>query len=107
MAGRPQSRIELSLRNSEDHRKCCALGNVSKTSQLLQCILRLGRQAGELADQKINDVVGVALGVNAVDIPGPARAIMIECEESFLDERRQELNGEKRIAAGLHVAQLR
>src|SRR5215468_12103282 len=80
MAGRPQSRIELLLRNPEDHRKCCAVGNASETSELLQCILRLGRQAGELPDQKINDVVGVALGVNAVDIPGPARAIMIECE---------------------------
>src|SRR5262249_61738743 len=52
MAGRPQSRIELPLRNPEDHRKCCALGNVSKTSQLLQCILRLGRQAGEPPDPK-------------------------------------------------------
>ena len=78
-----------------------------KTSQLLQCILRLGRQAGELPNHKINDVVGVTLGVNAVDIPGPARAIMIECEQFFLDERRQEVNGEKRIAAGLHVHQLR
>ena len=80
MAGRPQNSIELPLRNPEDHRKCCALGSVSETSQLLQCILRLSRQAGELSHHKINDVVGVALGVNAVDIPGPARAIMIECE---------------------------
>ena len=80
MAGRPQSRIELPLRNPEDHRKCCALGNVSKTSQLLQCILRQGRQAGDLPDHKISDVVDVPLGVNAVDIPGPACAIMIECE---------------------------
>src|SRR5262249_15277861 len=80
IAGRPQSRIELPLRNPEDHRKCRALGDVSKTSQLLQCILRLGRQAGDLPDHKISDVVDVALGVNAVDIPGPARAIMIVCE---------------------------
>ena len=32
---------------------------------------------------------------------------MIECEQSLLGERRKELNGEKRIAAGLLVHQLR
>src|SRR3954470_21776383 len=80
MAGRPQSRIELPLRNPEGHRKCRDLGSVSKTSQLQQCILRLRRQAGELADHKVNNVIGVTLGVNAMDVPAPAPAIMIECE---------------------------
>src|SRR5689334_21452708 len=65
MAGRPQSRIELPLRNPENHRKCRDLGDVSKTSQLQHWILRLGRQAGDLLDHKVSDVVDVALGVNA------------------------------------------
>ena len=38
------------------------------------------RKPGELPHHEINDIVGVALGVNAVDIPGPARAIVIEFE---------------------------
>src|SRR5262249_62322639 len=57
MAGRPQSRIELPLRNPEDHRKCRDLGDISKTSQLLYCILRLGRHAGYLPDPKITHAV--------------------------------------------------
>src|ERR1700730_9228084 len=106
-AGGPQSRVDLLLGNPEDDRKCCNLGDVSKTSQLLQRILRVGRQADELPDHKINDVIGVSLGMNTVEIPGPARGVMVEGDQGFFGERRQELHGEKRIAAGLLMRQLR
>ena len=60
-----------------------------------------------MPDHQVHDVVGVSLGVNALEIPGPARRIMIEGEHSLFGERRDELNGEERIAAGLLVHQLR
>ena len=99
--------MDLLLRSPEDDRKRRDLGDVSETGQLLQRVLRFGRQAGELPDHEVHDVVGVPLGVNAIEIPGPARCVMIEGEQSLFGERRKELNGEERIAAGLLVHQLR
>src|SRR5262249_39670586 len=52
-------------------------------------------------------IIGVTLGVNALEIPGPARSIMIKGEHSFIGERRNELNGEERIATRLLVHQSR
>src|SRR5262249_35440746 len=52
-------------------------------------------------------IIGVTLGVNALEIPGPARSIMIIGEHSFFGERRNELNGEEWIAARLLVHQSR
>src|SRR5262249_31095712 len=40
-----------------------------------------------------------------IEIPRPARSTMIKGEHSFVGERRNELNGEERIAAGLLVHQ--
>src|SRR5262249_49790234 len=60
-----------------------------------------------LRDQEVHHIIGVTLGVNALDIPGPARSIMIKGEQSFVGERRNELNGEEWIAACLLVYQLR
>jgi hypothetical protein len=37
-----------------------------------------GRQATEFADHEIDHVVGVALGVDVIEIPGPSRICMIE-----------------------------
>ena len=102
----PQSRMDLLLRCPENDRKRRDLGDVAEAGQLLQRLLRLGRQAGQLPDHEVHHVVGVALGVNAIEIPGPARAVMIEGEQPLFGERRKKLNGEKRIAAGLLVHQL-
>ena len=105
--GLPQSRVDLLLRSPEDDRKHRDLGDVSETGKLLQRLLRFGRQAGELPDHQVHHVVGVALGVNAIEVPGPARAVMIEGEQTLFGERGKELNGEKRIAGRLLVHQLR
>ncbi len=63
------------------------LGDVAETGELLQRLLRFGRQAGELPDHEVHDVVGVPLGVNAIEIPAPARRVMIEGEQPFFGER--------------------
>src|ERR1700733_1305801 len=104
--GRPQSRVDLLLRGPEDDREGLGGRDVSNTSQLLQRILRLVRQATEPADHQVHNVIGVSLGMNAVEIPGPARSIMVEGEHSRLGERRDELNGEERIAPRFLVPQL-
>ena len=83
------------------------LSAASEAGELLQRVLRFGRQAGELPDHEIHHVIGIALGVNAIDIPRPARRIMIEGEQPLFGECRNELNGEERVAAGLLVHQLR
>src|SRR5215813_8488158 len=82
-------------------------GGIAETGHLLQCQLRFGRQAGQLRDQEVHHIIGVTLGVNVLEIPGPARSIMIKGEHSFIGERRNELNGEERIATRLLVHQSR
>src|SRR5262249_13148209 len=82
-------------------------GGIAKTGHLLQRQLRFGRQAGQLRDQEVHHIIGITLGVDALEIPGPARSIMIKGEHSFIRERRNELNGEERIAARLLVHQSR
>src|SRR5262249_6178333 len=79
----------------------------AETGHLLQRRLRLGRQAGQLRDQEVQHIIGVTLGVNALEVPGPARGIMIKAEHSFIGERRNELNGEERIATRLLMHQSR
>src|SRR5262249_2944882 len=53
----------------------------------------------------VHHIIGVTLGVNALEIPRPARSIMIKGEHCFIGERRNELNGEERIATRLLVHQ--
>ena len=107
MDGRIERCVDLLLRKPEDDRKCHDLGDVAKTGQLLQCMLRFSRQPGELPDHKVHHVVGVSSGMNAIEIPGPAGLSMIEGEHFLVGQRGNELNGEERIATRLLVHQLR
>ena len=81
-------------------------GIVAQASELLQCILRFGGQAVQLPHHEVHDVVGVTFGVNAIEVPAPSRLVIIESEQCFVGERRNELNSEKRIAGCLLVDQL-
>ena len=83
------------------------LRRVPQTGELFQGLLGGRRESLQLAHHQLHHVIGVALGVNALEIPGPARGIMIEGEHAFFGERGQELDGEEWIAAGLLVHQLR
>src|SRR5215510_13135108 len=103
----PESRLHLLLRSVENGRERRDLGEISETGHLLQCRLRLSRQTDELPDHEVHHIVGVSLGVNAIDIPRPAPSIMIEGKHFFFGERRNELNGEERIATRLLLNQLR
>src|SRR5215472_154613 len=81
-------------------------GGIAETGHLLQRQLRFGRQAGQLRHQEVHHIIGVTLGMNAVEIAVPARSIMVKDEHFFVGERRNELNDEKRIATRLLVHQL-
>jgi hypothetical protein len=78
---------------------------VAHTGKLLYCPLGLKGQAGQLPDHQFHHVVGVSLGVNAIQVPRPSHVGMIEDQQSLVGERREELNGEKRIAGRLLVDQ--
>src|ERR1700732_2759727 len=45
--------------------------------------------------------------MNAIEIPGPARRVMVEAQQSLFGERLKKLDHEERIARGLLMHQLR
>src|SRR5690242_19997026 len=53
-----------------------------------------------------NHVIGVTLGANPVQVPRPSAFAVIECEQSLVSQRADELNREERIATGLLVDKL-
>ena len=59
------------------------------------------------SDHEIHDVIGVALRADAIDVPSPGRRDRVEREQPLFGQRREELDREERIAAGLLVHQLR
>jgi hypothetical protein len=79
--------------------------DVAEAGELLQRLLGLDGQAGQLPDHEVHHIVGVSLGVNAIELPAPARDVMIEAKQPLVGERRNELNGEKWIATCLLVHQ--
>ena len=51
------------------HPQQVELGAVSQARKLMQRLLRCQGQAVQLADHQLNDVVGVALGMDEAQIP--------------------------------------
>ena len=103
----PQIRVDLLFRYPVHERECRDLGAVAKASQRQQGLPRLAGQTAELADHKVHDVLGIAFGVNASQIPAPQCIVMIEFKQVFFGERVQKLDQEKRITAGLLMDQPR
>ena len=84
---RPEHRVERRLAPALDHAQDGDRRAVAQAGQLPQRHLgRLG-QAAQLADHKVHDVVGITLGVNAIEVPAPVRIVMIEGEQTFVGER--------------------
>src|ERR1700733_10651663 len=92
------------LENSGQHRD---RGDVAEAGELPQRLLRFDRQSRYLANQKVHHVIGITLGVNAIEIPRPAHRIMIEAEQALFGERVKKLNDEERVACGLLLHQQR
>ena len=100
----PERRVQRRLGPAVDHAQRGGR-RVAQAGELLQ--RRLGRrgQAAQLAEHQLHHIVGEALGLDAIEVPGPARLAMIEGEQSLLGQRGEELDGEEGIAAGLLVHQ--
>src|SRR6267378_8653680 len=105
--GVPEIRTDILVRFSENDRKHRDLGDIAEAGKLLQRSLGLEGQAGQLPNHKVYHIVGVPLGVNAIELPVPARRVMIEAEQPLFGERRNELNGEKRTSTRLLAHQSR
>src|SRR5262249_21201068 len=56
---------------------------------------------------QVHHVLGIPLGVDAADVPGPSGLSMVESEQSFGLESREELSREEWISPGLSVDQFR
>src|SRR3954447_23048746 len=69
-------------------------------------MLRFDRQAIQLADHEADDIVGITLGANAIQVPGPSPFAIVECEQSLLDKYGNQLNGEEWIASRFLMDQL-
>ena len=93
-----QQRVNLRLCCAGDQGQRSDRGGISEARQLLDCLLCCRGQARQLPDHEVHQIVGVTLGVNPTEIPGPARRIVIEGEHSLFRERRNEPIGEERIA---------
>ena len=72
-----------------------------------QRVLRVARQPRQLPGQEFDDVVGVLFGVDATEVEGPSRLLMVEGQQTLVGEYVKKLDHEKRIAVGLRVHQLR
>ena len=99
--------MEIFLRGLADRSEQANIRAGADAGELAKRRLGFGRQTAELTDHKIDDVVGVALRVDAIEIPRPSRLCVIEDQQRLHPRAREKLNGEKRIAGGLLVHQLR
>src|SRR5260370_37988620 len=102
----PKPAMHLLARLLRNHLEQGVLRAVPHARKKLQCVLRFYRQAVQLADHKVDDIVGITLGANAIEVPGPSPFTIIECEQTLLDKYRNQLNGEEWIARRLLMNQL-
>ncbi len=103
----PEVLLQFFDRTPIDHPQRVELGAVAHTGKLLECVLGLQREAVQLPNQQLDDVVGVAFGVNAVQVPDPAAFTIVESQQALLCQRGNELDREERVARRLLVNQFR
>src|SRR6185312_17465293 len=76
-----------------------------EASQLSQRFLCADGQPRQLSSQELHHVVCVSLGVDAGHFPGPSPPLLIEGQETFIDEHVKKLDHEERIAVRLRMHQ--
>src|ERR1700675_606037 len=95
--GIPEIRMDVLVRFPENDRKHRDFGDVAEAGELLQRGLGLGGQAGQLPDHEVHHIVGVPLGVKAIELPAPARRVMIEAEQPLVGQGDKELDRGVRV----------
>src|SRR6202023_533078 len=73
------------------------LGSIPQAGQLTENFLSRWRQTAQLRRHEICNVVGITLGANAIQVPGPSPFTIVEGEQTLLDKYRNQLNGEEWI----------
>src|SRR5450631_12909 len=88
-----------------NQRKRLRLGSIPQAGQLAENLLSRWRQTAQLRRHEIRDVVGITLGANAIQVPGPSPFTIVECEQTLLDKYGNQLIGEEWIARRLLMDQ--
>ncbi len=70
--GFPEGRVHRLLCFSVNQRQRGNLGNVAQAGELFQRLLGGGREPFQFPRHEIDDVVGVALGADAIHVPVPS-----------------------------------
>src|SRR3981081_725430 len=107
MDGFPECRVHRLLCFAVNQNQSGDLGDIAQAGELFQGFLSGGREPPQLLGHQINDVVGIALSADAIDIPLPSRRDWVEGEQPLFGQRSEELDRKERIAAGLLEHQLR
>ncbi len=103
----PEGRVHRLLRFPQDHRQRGDLDDIAQARELFERFLRRGGEPLQLCGHEFHHVVGVVLGANAIEVPVPGERDRVEREQPFIGQRRDELNREERIAAGLLLHEFR
>ena len=99
------ARVPLGATRHEAERR--QPGAVSQAGQMLYGLQGIGRQAGEFAAQEFCNIVGDALGADALRVPAPCVGFGIEHQQAVVPQGLHELHRKQRVAFGLLVEQLR
>ena len=105
--GFPECRVHRLLCFPVNQGQSSDLGDVAQARELFQDFLGGCGQPPQLPGHEIHHVVGVALGADVIDVPLPGWCDWVEREQPLFGQRREELDREEGIAAGLLVHQLR
>jgi len=80
--------MEIVARVPENCFQQSEFGAVPDTCKQLQVLPRFGGQTGQLANHEFHHIVGITLRVDAIEVPRPARRIMIEGKHRRLKLQR-------------------
>ncbi len=105
--GFPERRVHRLFGCPVNHGQVGGRGDIAEAGELFQGFLGSGRKPSQLPGHEIHHVIGVALGSDAIHVPLPSPRDWVEREQPLFGQRREELDREERIAAGLLLHQLR
>src|ERR1700735_197938 len=95
--GFPEALVKVFLRRLADGPKERGSRAGADAGKLMEWRQSFGRQAIELDDYEVDHIVGVAFGVDAIEVPRPACICVVEDQRRFIRECMEELTRKERI----------
>ncbi len=105
--GFPEGRVHRLRCFPMNQDQCGDLDDVAQAGEVSQGFLGGGREPLQLPGHEFHHVVGVVPGADAIDVPLPGQRDRVERQQTLFGQRREELDREERIAAGLLLHELR